>query len=182
MYNDFELIYLIQCHYDRGAKDILFNKYKPLIYKIVLNYIYDKTLIKDYIQLSYLKLEKAYNSFYPDLNKTFTRYFELILKRDIFKMIKKSYKDINSVILEENTIDYFNNNFSENIEFLEEENNYKIMKDYKFKSLLLNNIYKLIYIENKTIKEVVCILNIEPKKVYNAIYRIKNTIKKDIKS
>lgn len=181
MYNDFELIYLIQCHYDRGARDILFNKYKPLIYKIVLNYIYDKSLVKDYVQFSYLKLEKAYTSFYPDLNKTFTRYFELILKRDIFKMIKKSYKDTKSVILEENTIDFLNNNY-ENIEFLEEETKYKFIKEYNFKSLILNDIYKLIYIENKPIKDVINILNIEPKKVYNAIYRIKNKIKNELKS
>lgn len=183
MDNDFELLYLIQCHYDRGAKDILFNKYKPLIYKIVLNYIYDKNLIKDYIQISFLKLEKAYNSFYPDSNKTFTRYFELILKRDIFKLIKKTYKDIKSVVVEENIIDIYNNNYSYDtqlMEFNEDKKEYVFDKNINFNSELLGKIYNTIYINNKTIKEATLILNLDKKKIYNALYRIKNILKDKI--
>lgn len=177
MNNDFELLYLIQCHYDRGAKEILFKKYKPLIYKLVLNYIFDKSLIKDYIQISLLKLEKAYLSYHTENKKTFTRYFELILKRDIFKYVKKTYKESKNIVIEENLLDIYNTNNTNYYSFLEEEKVYKFEKDIDFKSKILNNIYKIIYLQNKTIKQATQLLNMEKKQIYNALYRIKTILK-----
>lgn len=90
--NDYELIYLVQNHRDGIALEYLFKKYKLLIWKYI--HMYDVPYYErdDFLQEGYLMLNKAINLFDESKNKTFTRYFELILKRKFWALLKKAAK------------------------------------------------------------------------------------------
>mgnify|MGYP000909807808 FL=1 len=114
-YNDFELLYLIRENCDI-ALDIMFQKYIPLINARIKTFHIKKRNRDDFFQEGLICLHKAISTFREDKNKTFTRYFDLILQRRFIQILKKENKNFYDVelvgdgeLLSEPTKDFENN-------------------------------------------------------------------------
>ena len=166
--NDYELIYLVQVHQDGIALELMFNKYEKMIWKNLM--LYDVALKErdDIFQDCLILLNKAIRIFNESKGKTFTRYFELIVKREILHKKKR-------------VPDYYLMDRPELIPgqvvmFIEEGNEF----DFNFKSELEKKLFQLYFIEKIKIKEIVGTLGMSEKQVYNCIYRIKKKMKDEL--
>ncbi len=88
-YNDYEILYMIG---ESSDFNILYQKYQPLIYKIVKDY---KTVFKNYgyelddlMQIGYMTLYKASYLYSTYNNSLFYTYFITALKRAIYNEIR----------------------------------------------------------------------------------------------
>ncbi len=94
-YNDYEILYMIG---ERSDFNILYQKYQPLIYKIVKDYQkyfrYYGYEIDDLMQIGYLTLYKATCLYSSYNNSLFYTYFVIALKRALSNEIRlnKTYK------------------------------------------------------------------------------------------
>lgn len=173
-YNDNELLYLI-AENDDDAKDILINKYKPLVYKYAKKISKNENEIDDYMQEGMLCLMKAINSFNDNYPYSFNSYFTILLKRKFIDLAKKKNNDIISYheFLEEYVIDYSSIiNGSEN-SFIE-ENNLKL-------SNFELTVYQYKFIEGFKPSKIAEITKKDIKQIYDAINRIKLKIIKNNK-
>ena len=163
--NDYEILYMV-CDVRENDFELLLNKYKPLIYKIVKNYI--KTFKKfgyeldDLMQIGYITLYKSaalYNSY--DNSKFYT-YFKNALLKNIANHMRTNSTNKKNVL--NNALSYDNEINNTNIEFLnifkDESNNKNICNELiTFKnsmSINLSWIFELFY--NGYNKEEISIL------------------------
>ena len=87
-YNDYELLYLIY-EMDDTALDIMFRKYIPLIKARIKAFRIKPSNREDFLQEGLLVLNKAIQRFNPDSEKTFTKYFDMILQRRFIQILRK---------------------------------------------------------------------------------------------
>jgi RNA polymerase sporulation-specific sigma factor len=160
--NDYELIYLIQSNHDHIALDFLYHKYEKFIWKNVHLLNIDEKEFDDFFQEGNLMFLKAVKTFNEEKNKSFTRYFELILKRQFYYLVGRLPK----YELNEELCLYLGANP------VKEE-----LLDIDFKSELEAQVYDLHFVNNKQIKEIASLLETDSKSIYNAIYRIKEKYK-----
>ena len=173
-YNDNELLYLI-AENDDDAKDILINKYKPLIYKYAKKSSKDINEFDDYVQEGLLCLMKAINTYKENYPYSFNSYLNIVLKR---KFIDISKKKNNNIItyhdsLEEYVIDYASVVDEKRKSFIEEN-------DLKLSDLELL-VYQYKFIENIKPSKIAEITKKDIKQIYDAINRIKGKINKNNK-
>jgi len=106
-------------------------------------------------------LHKAVITFNEDKNKTFTRYFELILKRRFWALLKRLPK-------------------YEIKEIPEIQGGYMIsegeMEYPDLKSKLELDVYEMYYLNQEGIKLISQKTGYTAKQIYNAIYRIKDKL------
>jgi RNA polymerase sporulation-specific sigma factor len=160
LYNDYELIYLVQNENCEEAFKKLLSKYKLMIYKNIYQYNPDKFYFDDYLQEGLMLMNKAINIFEERRGKTFTRFFELILKRKIFELNRKKplyeiYDDFEM--------------FPDKEQSIEEIDTEHLTK---FENIVFNKYF----VENQNISYIAEVENKSVKQIYNAIYRIKNKI------
>lgn len=163
-YNDYELLYMVK-EGDTVALDILLKKYERFIYKKVYAFFYHDEM-GDYFQEGVLCLYKAIETFDDSYNKTFMRYFEVIINRHFINLHKKNKR-------------YYEMLESYKNELLIEEAENKIFEESAnivFKSPLEQKVYEMFYLNNKKVKEIAEELKLESKQIYNAIYRIKSKL------
>lgn len=87
-YNDYELLYLIY-EKDDLALEIMYHKYIPLIKSRISAFKIKPWNYEDFFQEGLLVLNKAIQTYRPDINKTFTKYFDLILQRRFIQILRK---------------------------------------------------------------------------------------------
>jgi RNA polymerase sporulation-specific sigma factor len=160
--NDYELIYLIRHENDDLALTFMFKKYHKFIWKHVHLLNLDSKELDDFHQEGILMLFKAINTFEPAHNKSFTRYFELILKRQFYHM-KRS---LPHHLLFDHT------DFIKTPCYIEEE---PVVLDLS--SEMENQIYQDYFIHRKTVSEIHKDLGYSKKQIYNTVYRIKEKYK-----
>ena len=162
--NDYELVYLIRTHSDSIAFDFLFQKYRRFIWKFIhLMHIESKEQ-DDFFQEGILTLYKAVETFDESKNKTFTRYFELILRRHFYHLIYKLPKYLL----------YEDSNFMSCFGYTEKEDDEQFLeKCSKFEKI----VYQYYFIEHQAVEKISETLSAQPKKIYNAIFRIKEKYK-----
>lgn len=163
--NDYELIYLFQMHQDDIALECLIGKYERMIWKYIHLFNVSLNDQSDYYQEGIMLLHKAVAYFDENKNKTFTRYFELILKRRFFRLKNKEPK---YVLQEEKE-------FFERLEY-EEEIEFKPL-NLILKNEIEKSVYQLHIIEGHDIKKVSLKTGYTHKQIYNAVYRIKEKYK-----
>ncbi len=161
--NDYELIYLIQFEKCYIALDFLYSKYYRFIWKQVhlLNVDYHEH--DDFFQEGILMLYKAVKTFNETRNKTFMRYFELILKRHFYYLIRKLPK----YILKDESA------FTQGKYYIDETIDCFLMMC----SDVEKDVYQAYFIEQRAISKIATELGRSKKQVYNTIYRIKEKYK-----
>ncbi len=118
----------------------------------------------DFFQEGILILYRAVQTFDESKNKTFTRYFELILKRHFYHLISKLPKYLL----------YEDSNFMECFAYHESDDSQDFVKNC---SDFEKQIYQAYFIEKQAVKRISINMACDPKKIYNAIFRIKEKYK-----
>lgn len=169
--NDYELIYLIGENND-VALNLMYEKYSIYIYKIIYEYNINSRFKEEFFQEGLMQLNVALKTFKTKYNKTFFKYFDLILRREFNRLSTKSRKyDIPidnltiSSMLEDSIVEYKTEISLSNIEKL-------LNKEEKI-------IFEEVYIKNRKSALVSKEYNINIKKVYNIIQKIKKIIRKE---
>ena len=164
MKNDYELLYLIHGENDQIALNYMFNKYEGLIWKYIHLLQIEKKEHDDFLQEGRLMFYKAIQTFNAERGKTFTRYFELILKRHFIQLKKRVPKYVfDDYILNTHQPYYLEENYDDFLSLC---------------SAFEKRIFQLYFIENKTVSAIEKIEKRSGKQIYNAIYRLKEKYKK----
>ena len=161
--NDYELIYLFKSYYDEESFTFMHLKYRHFMYKIIHTLHINPNDLDDFYQERHLMLLKAIITFNESYQKSFTRYFELILRRHLYHLLNSTPKYIlkDEVFMEDvKSPDAF---------VLEEDT-------FVFDNSKEHLIYELYYVKSLKVKEIAIQTNLSSKQVYNLIYRVKNKI------
>lgn len=160
--NDYELIYLIRHDYCERALTFMYQKYQKMIWKHIHNLHLEQKEHDDFHQEGIMMLHKAIQTFNERYNKSFTRYFELILKRHFYKMVSS----LPQYVLYETT------DFIKETVIIEEEVEY-----LHFDSKLEYDIHERFFIQHESIDTIMAHSSYTKKQIYNAIYRIREKYK-----
>lgn len=163
-YNDYELIYLIQSVSCEEALKLMFKKYNYMIYKYLYLYKIKQSEYDDYFQESHILMYETIVRFNEVHGKTFTRFYELVLKRRFQRLINESPK----YELHEN-FEVYNDNYP-----MQTELELDGLTDFE------RHIFKKYYLENQNITFIAKEEGKTPKQIYNAIYRIKEKYKNNV--
>lgn len=161
-YNDYELIYMYKSESCEYALNILINKYKPLIYKTIYLCGAKSVDVDDYFQEGVIVLYKSLLNFNEVFNKTFTRYFELLLKRKIIHLQKQKPKY------------EIHENFSIYSSKPETAISVEGLNEFEEK------VFKMYFVYNQTISFIASETKRSIKQIYNTIYRIKDKYKNNM--
>ena len=165
--NDYELVYLIQNEQDEIAFKYLISKYHKFIYKKIHQMFVSTQHYDDFYQEAILTLFKAVDTFDENKNKTFMRYYELILTRRLIRL-KDSVKPY---ILFEPLTEVLQGSYD-----FTPPRNFIINEDAKNLNEDLILCYKLYYLKQLKPSQIAEVLNLDIKKVYNMIYSLKSKI------
>ena len=163
MKNDFELIYLIRFESCPFALDYLCRKYDRFIWKQIYLLHIQEIEREDFHQEGVLMLYKAVKTFDETKNKTFMRYFELVLKRHFYYLLRKLPK---YVLKEETT-------FNQGVRSIDEEIDCFLMMCTPIEKY----VYQSYFVESRAISKIAEELGKTKKHIYNTIYRIKEKYK-----
>lgn len=169
-YNDFELLYLIKEHSDE-ALEIMFSKYEKLIFAKIHKYHFSKMTFEDMVQEGRLILLKAINKYNEYYNKTFTKYFEMLLEHRLIDLLRKDLRENEKYFLDEEPIKRYKTNEISSLDqiVLEEKINYQ----YNQLSSLEKTIYQLKFLDDYKVREIASELQLKPAQISNALQRIK---------
>ncbi|VEU82924.1 sigma-70 family RNA polymerase sigma factor [Acholeplasma hippikon] len=163
MINDYELIYLYKESMNEAIFERIIEKYRPLIWKNIYKFFVKTQDQDDFYQEAVILLYQALQKFDENQNKTFTKYYELLLTRRFVQLKDKTAKYVlfpNSELIEETyTPDFDNFNEAPELAPLEEK------------------IYQMYFVDKMITKSIAEQLQISEKSVKNAIYRIKCKMK-----
>ena len=184
-YNDFELVSLIREN-NEEAREILYNKYKPIIVKKSTDQIYKLGSygmeINDLIQEGYIGLDNAINCFNEKENTSFYTFALLCIDRQIITCIKKNTNNkamvLNDAINLDDGKEYL---FRDNTDI---EGSFINKEDAKeFINLICDSLSDIekkvffLFLEGYDIGEIANLLNKDTKVIYNTLHRIKYKIK-----
>ena len=194
--NDNELLYLISEHSEE-AMDMLYNKYKYVINKIVnkymkFTYINNKGVDKnDLSQEAMIAFENAIKSYNDTNEASFCTFATICIDRGLKTYLKRLDHDKNKILNESISFNFQTDNENDN-DLL----NYIIDEKYNPENSILHfeNASeldyqikdKLTHLESRIYElrtggmntdEIAIILELDPKIVYNALQRIKSKIK-----
>jgi len=171
-HNDYEIISQIR-EGNNEALELLFEKYKPLIYKKIykFNLYYD---FDDMYQESLMILFKSLEKFDEKYSKTFTRYFEQNLERKFITIVSKRVR--RSEIFRQNEKYIFEHNHNT----YHESEYYELIKIEIAKILTKteNLVYTLRELNNYSISYISGNYGLGDKVIYNSLHRAKKKIKK----
>ncbi|HHT55682.1 MAG TPA: sigma-70 family RNA polymerase sigma factor [Acholeplasma sp.] len=164
VYNDYELIYLIQSEQCEVALNILIRKYRLLALKYIHQFQLRETDREDYLQEAAIILYKAVNLFIENYNKTFTRYYELLLRRRF-------------IYLKKNEPQYVLN---EGASYAKEDRPFYKHQKLDGLASFEQVVYKRYFVLNQKISFIAKSESKSAKQIYNAIYRIKSKYKNNM--
>lgn len=162
--NDYELIYLYRTTKSEEVISLIFQKYKPLIWRNIHKFYIPSKDQDDFFQESLMTLLDCVYSFDESRNKTFTKYFELVLYRKFITLKDKSSKYLlieKPELIQESYTPVYNHINIDDLNFSELE----------------KEIYNMYFELHLTIDSIAHKLGKEKKSIKNTIYRIKVKVK-----
>lgn len=163
-YNDFELLYLAK-EGSEEATEIILEKYKMLVLRFIKDFNIEQKMKEDFIQEGLVTINKAINCYDVYSRMTFTKFVEMLIYRRFIDLMRKNKKE---TIVPIEKIDYI---------FQETEKEYQLQETLEFTydslSKFENQVYRLKNIEGLSSKQISQKLNVDIKKVYSAVDRIK---------
>ena len=182
LYNDYELIYMVR-ESDDISRDILYEKYKPIMMNIVSDY-YNKFSdygydYDDFLQEAYISFQKALRFYDDSKSCLFYTFAIMCIKRGLLSFCRKiscerrnlsSYNlvDIDNCIIVDNNVDINNS-----IIYNDFENKLKgLMLDFSFD---ISNVFEL-RINGFTYSEIGTILDIPLSTVNFRCRKVKKAI------
>lgn len=184
MDNDYELLYLAKEDHE-NIVNILYKKYKKVLYSKALKYSSSKTTIEDYLNEAKLTLHEAVKNYQDD--SPFITYLNTCLNNNLSNYKKSLKRNKHKILNEAVSIDNeeLEKQFQLNDErynpekLLLEEQEYlelkeKILSTLTWKEELVFNLKE----QNYTSKEISEITDNNLRTVYNIINRIQNKVSK----
>lgn len=168
-YNDNELLYLFSEGVEE-AEEILFKKYVGLINKRISSFKIQSRDKDDFFQEGMMMLVIAIKTYSDRYNKTFNKYFDLILQRRFIKLLKKDANYFYKVTLVD---DYTS------LPLLNEPWEYEYENEINISTGLFSDFEKEVFEALKKglkPKKIAQNLKSDVKSIYNCIYRLKNKI------
>lgn len=170
--NDYELLYMAKENQEE-AVHLLFDKYQNLIKARIYGFRIKPKSYDDFFQEGLIMLHKAIETFDPKYNKTFNKYFDLLLQRRYMQILKKEQPHFYNVTYSADFYDFVEEYAAPyqasygDIDFGFVENLSKFEK----------KVYQLRVVEGLKTKDVCSILECTTRQVYNAILRIRLKVK-----
>lgn len=170
-YNDFEIISLIK-QGNEEALELMIDKYRFLIAKKIGKFnLADE--YDDAFQEGVIVLYRSVMRFEATYNKTFTRFFENNLENSYISLIRKR-KSYGRFISEKlPTLYEPSTDFGHDLYITESA----LAKAVGELSEFEKTVFRLRFLEAKTPNETAVLVGCKPKKVYNAIDRIRHKLK-----
>lgn len=162
-YNDYELIYLIQSSQCEASLEIMMRKYRGLIYKYLHMYQIKEYDFEDAIQEANILMFDIISRFNEARGKTFTRFYELVLKRRLQYLKRKEPKYI--------LVDEFVGFKSYDYPKVEEDIFIEELSDTE------KLVYESYFVLNQKVSLISKKCGLNSKQIYNAIFRIKEKFK-----
>lgn len=170
--NDFYLLYLIK-EGSEIAEALLYKKYNAYIYNMIRELNVFKKYYDDFYQEGLIAICNAINSYDMDSNCSFFNYLYVIMRRRFFRYYKYlcslelPYSNVFDV-LEEDAIKY-NSTPSRELDYYE-------LGLSLLKTKLDRAVYYYLYKEGYTPSMISEVLNIDVKRIYNTIQKIKGLL------
>ena len=162
--NDNELLYLI-AEGDEQAYEELFHKYDKLIWKSIKDLNIPYSEYDDFHQEGLIMLDTAIRYYDVDSDKTFNKYFTLILLRQLRYLSKKIRQRLCvEEPITENTIQPFE--YDNNIDMGK-------VKELLTTSEIEFQVLKMYFLEKTKISDISKKLKKTEKQIYNTIYKIR---------
>lgn len=172
-YNDYELLYLTS-EKNEEALNILFDKYDMMITKKANNF---RNILNfdDLCQEGKMVLIKAIQKFNEKYNKTFTRYFEMLITHRFIDLVRIKQREKKIIEFNDEKVDNYQVGFDNKIDqlILKEAVNINYQKLSNFEK----KVFKYKYLENLKVLEISNKLSTKPENISNAIQRIKRKLK-----
>jgi RNA polymerase sporulation-specific sigma factor len=168
--NDYELLYLIGERND-DALALMVQKYQPLIISKLFHFNIRPSERDDYMQEGNMMLLHAIKVFNPVYQKTFTRFFELILTRKFMSLMTPAHKQM--IYLSEELIDHLS---------VEEEPRWRLFpRHLTIAKATLKPLEYDVFVEHYqhgySIEHIAITKQQSVKKIYNTLYQIKNKLR-----
>lgn len=163
-YNDYELIYLIQSEGCECALNLMFDKYRFLIYKMLHQYNVCQIYFDDYVQECTILMYNIISRFNESKGKTFTKFYEFVLRRKIWslKALEPKYLRMEDVTVLKDEKSSFDEIYKDNLTDLEK------------------SVYERHYECNQSIAFIAKMEEKSSKQIYNTIFRIKEKYKNNM--
>lgn len=167
--NDYYLLYLIK-EKNEVAINVMIEKYRALIYRVIMDQNIPRSYFDDFYQEGLLCLFQTIDLFDERFGKTFTRFFELLLRRRLitvrpqiignYELIPdfESFLGDSSDIIKETIVSY---QIDENLGNMTEDE---------------QKVYVLYFVKNYSIDAIYQKTNFSKKRIYNLICKIKTLI------
>lgn len=163
-YNDFELLYLAK-EGSEEAIEIILEKYKMLVFRLIKDFNVETKMKEDFIQEGLLMINKAINCYDAYSKMTFTKFVEMLIYRRFIDLMRKNKKE---TIVPIEKIDYIFQDVEKENRLLETSNfAYDNLSKFEYQ------VYQMKNIEGLTCKQISQKLDVNIKKVYSAVDRIK---------
>lgn len=168
--NDYELLYLIG-ERNEDALALMIEKYQPLIASKCYHFKIRPSERDDFIQEGNLMLLHAMKIFDPSYQKTFTRFFELILTRKFMNLMTPLRKQL--IYFSEELFETMR--VEESVTWLLKDEHLSIAKETL--TAFEYEIFVEHYKQAHSITDIAQAQLVSVKKVYNTLYQIKNKLK-----
>lgn len=164
--NDYELIYMIR-DYDEFALDLLFAKYNGWIFKKINEFNIKGMDRDDFFMEAQMCLFEAVRKYKEEFNVCFFNFFNIIITRRFIKLRNELSYDIYTEMPEL----YVKEDYSEYLSRIYYELGYELLKSDEERL-----IYKELYMLGSSPKEISKLYNINIKRIYNIIQKIKRVL------
>ncbi|MBP3504627.1 MAG: hypothetical protein J6K18_05820 [Bacilli bacterium] len=170
-YNDYELLYLIKANVEE-AREILFWKYSFLIKSRINRLGVPRFYWDDYYQEGCLMLHRAIKIYDENSRMSFTKFFELLLKRRIITLLRKDLKEFQVEKMED---------FDEYPSYIIEQDTYSLLESCESNLSEIEKIaYERLMMNNEKVENVSKELGLNSKSLSNAKQRALRKIKKEL--
>lgn len=170
--NDYELLYLAKEN-EEAAIDFLFEKYQNLIKSRIYAFRIKQKSHDDFFQEGLIMLDKAIQTFDEKYNKTFNKYFDLLLQRRFMQILKKEQPHFYNVTY---SADFYD--FVEEYACPYQANHLEFDDSFvQGFSELEKKVYQLRMVNGYKTSDVCRELNCSARQVYNAVLRIRMKVK-----
>lgn len=172
-YNDYELLYLAK-EKNEEAIDIIFDKYSNFIIKKA--YGFQSILnFDDLCQEGKMVLSKAIQNFDEIYNKTFTRYFEMLINHRFIDLARVKQREKRVLEFNDDIVNNYQMNFHNKVDQLVLREAVEI--NYQKLSAFEKKVFVYKYFSNMKVLEISNKLQTNPINISNALQRIKRKLK-----
>lgn len=190
--NDYEIVYMVSEN-DEGAKNVLFDKYRPLIMKMAYNFYKENKQygieVEDFIQEGYFALYTALSNYSDSRDCLFYTYAIRSIKSKMLNLCKRYKTGKNRVFVDSVSLDSYVTEDSILMDYIENKDSpnpvleldksifYKELKDAVYSNSIIKSSVFELKLNGFSTKDISTLLNISTSLVSRYYVQFKNKLK-----